>query len=136
MFVYAGQPDKADVVVLSYAVATGGGSSPGVELDGTKTNGHRVPSTSHPSSISIICPTLLKMGSPAQSTYGKPSLFAGKPNGDTFPFTSFQYTMHSLTDRSQETLVKIEDDALREDLQYGRGASQTDWVQGRRLGEE
>ncbi|EPQ56597.1 PLP-dependent transferase [Gloeophyllum trabeum ATCC 11539] len=82
---------------------------------------------------------------PLETTPGLISLLAGKPNGSTFPFTSFQYSVRSPVDPSQEQTIRLDGAQLSESLQYGRSAGQADllewayglqeYAHGRRRGE-
>lgn len=56
---------------------------------------------------------------PLEQTPGLISLLAGKPNADTFPFTSLSFTARSPTDHGEEVALKLEDADLRQGLQYG-----------------
>ncbi|TFY73548.1 hypothetical protein EWM64_g10464 [Hericium alpestre] len=46
------------------------------------------------------------------------SLLQGKPNDDTFPITSLQFTARSPNDPDEETTLVITGNAIREGLQY------------------
>jgi len=70
---------------------------------------------------------------PLETTPGLISLLAGKPNPDTFPFTSFTYTARSPIDPNEETVLKIEGKELTQALQYGPSAGEkqlVDWLEG------
>ena len=60
---------------------------------------------------------------PLEQTPGVISLLAGKPNAALFPFTSVQFTTPAPApggggDRSEQTLLKVDDDLLAMGLQY------------------
>ncbi|RDB28693.1 Aminotransferase tdiD [Hypsizygus marmoreus] len=66
-----------------------------------------------------------------EETPGIISLLAGKPNPDTFPFTSLTFTARS--PQNEEMILKLEGEELVEGLQYGSttGLKQlVDWVVG------
>lgn len=70
---------------------------------------------------------------PLEETPGLISLLAGKPNPETFPFTSFSFTARSPINPKEETVLTIEGNDLAQGLQYGptAGAKQLiDWIEG------
>ncbi|PPR02666.1 hypothetical protein CVT24_002149 [Panaeolus cyanescens] len=69
---------------------------------------------------------------PLESTPGLISLLAGKPNPDTFPFTSFRIESRS-ADASKPSTLTLEGSELHEALQYGATAGLkplVEWMTG------
>ncbi|TFK51860.1 PLP-dependent transferase [Heliocybe sulcata] len=160
MAIDAPQPDEAGMVLLNTdltdvgKVPTHSDGVPAVELsDSTKTNkrqgGKHLPAEFYSHHLSDAAkdrqPSAILSLFPLENTPGVISLLAGKPNGDTFPFNWFQYSVRTPGNPDQETVIKIDDDALREGLQYGRSAGQQslidllvglqEYSHGRRVGE-
>ena len=70
---------------------------------------------------------------PLEATPGIISLLAGKPNPDTFPFTSFSFSARSPINPKEETVLTIEGNELTQALQYGptTGEKQlVNWIEG------
>ncbi|EAU83192.1 hypothetical protein CC1G_07874 [Coprinopsis cinerea okayama7 len=70
---------------------------------------------------------------PLEKTPGLISLLAGKPNAETFPFSSLSFTARSPTNPTEEVALKVEDEDLKQGLQYGDTAGMKkllDWLFG------
>ncbi|KAK2459881.1 hypothetical protein APHAL10511_008081 [Amanita phalloides] len=97
--------------------------SQAADANGTADALKRFPATYYTSFLSTVAkerkPSPIRSLLPLEATPGLISLLAGKPNGSTFPFTSFSFTARSPADPSQETAISIDGDDLAEGLQYG-----------------
>ena len=70
---------------------------------------------------------------PLETTPGIISLLAGKPNPDTFPFTSFCFSARSPINPKEDTVLTIEGTELAQALQYGPTAGEkqlVNWIEG------
>ncbi|KAJ7592687.1 PLP-dependent transferase [Mycena floridula] len=64
-------------------------------------------------------PSAIRSLLPLEATPGLISLLAGKPNPNTFPFTSINFTARSPTDPQEEKTITVNGALLVEGLQYG-----------------
>ena len=70
---------------------------------------------------------------PLEYTPGLISLLAGKPNPETFPFTSLSFTAKSLLQSGQNVTLTLDQEDLAEGLQYSDTAGLPrvlEWLRG------
>jgi len=100
----------------------------------SKSNGHTIPSgvqtpakclppeyyTDFLSAVAKMRkPSPIRVLFPLEKTPGVISLLAGKPNDAMFPFSSFQFGSHDPSDPSKSLHLSVDEDILRQGLQYG-----------------